>query len=184
MKPDLLKEFGRIVMASFKEALAHYGFKRELKETNKYSCKIIYGNGSRYIEIYANIHPRDYPPYSNIILGEGGRDFFESDWNSIALWRLKNYIQKEDHAFEYSLVEPLHLTVLLNTALDDLLKYGKSFLSGDLTLFYEVRANQNKDREPYKIHFPNKVGKYVTISDPMSTKLKSKFSKHPKKKKT
>ena len=40
------------------------------------------------------------------------------------------------------------------------LKYEQTFLVGDLNLFREVRKEQNKDREPYKIHIPDEHGKY------------------------
>lgn len=175
--PALLKEFGRLVLADFKKPLSKFGFKREQKKTSEFGCEIIYGNGKRYIKIAANINPRDYPPYFNIVLGEGGRDFFESDWNSIALWRMKRWIKNDPKASEYSLKEPIDLDNLLKTALDDLQTYGISFLSGDMNTFYQVRTDQNKDREPYKIYKPDEAGKYVTHDDPMSLKPKKKYSK-------
>ena len=44
----------------------------------------------------------------------------------------------------------------------ELLKYADTFLRGDLTFFYETRSAQNKSREPYKIHTPDKEGNYKT----------------------
>lgn len=175
--PILLNEFGRLVLLKFRHPLSKFGYKRELKKVTDFSCNIIYGNGEKYIKIVANINPRDYPPYFNIVLGEGGRNFFESDWNSIALWRMKRWIKNDPKASEYSLKEPIDLDNLLKTALDDLQTYGISFLSGDMNTFYQVRTDQNKDREPYKIYKPDEVGKYVMHDDPMSLKLKKKYSK-------
>ncbi len=175
--PTLLNEFGRLVLLKFRQPLSKFGYKRELKKVSDFGCNIIYGNGEKYIKIIASINPRDYPPNFNIVLGEGGRNFFESDWNSIALWRMKRWIKNDPKASEYSLKEPINLNVLLDAALDDLLTYGISFLSGDMNTFYQVRIDQNKDREPYKIHKPDKTGKYVTHDEPTSMELKKKYSK-------
>jgi hypothetical protein len=57
-----------------------------------------------------------------------------------------------------------------------LIKYGVSFLNGDLTLFLETRSDQNKNREPYKIHTPDKNGKYITTDEPTSADQKKKYS--------
>jgi len=176
MKNDLLKTFSKLSLALFKEPLGQHGFKRELKKTEDYFCQIIYGNGERYVKISANIHPRDYPPHFNIILGEGGRDFFESDWNSIALWRLKNHILQAKSGREYHLENTEKISELLEHARDELLKFGLGFLTGDIELFRKVRSEQNRDRAPYQIYSPDKDGKYKATEEPLSAIMKYKYS--------
>jgi hypothetical protein len=176
MNRDQMKEFGKLALAIFEETLAHHGFKRESMKTERYFCDIVFGNGERYVKISANIHPRDYPPYFNVILGEGGRDFLESDWNSIALWRLKNLIQKTDTGSEYGLENPDKLPDLLEQAKSDLLQFGETFLSGDTEFFRQARSEQNKDRPPYKVHSPDENGKYTVSDEPESVKMKEKYS--------
>jgi hypothetical protein len=64
----------------------------------------------------------------------------------------------------------------LANANTELEKYGETFLKSDLTLFYETRKNQNKDREPYKIHSPDITGNYRTTDEPKSAEQKRKYS--------
>ncbi len=176
MKNDLIKELGKLALAIFREALAPYGFKRESKKTEEYFCNIVFVNGERYVKISSNIHPRDYPPYFNVVLGEGSREFVESDWNSIALWRLKNLMTNTDTGGEYNLETPDKLPELLEHAKAELLEFGTGFLTGDVELFRQARSEQNKGREPYKIHSPNKDGKYTVTDEPESVKMKEKYS--------
>ena len=176
MENNLLKSFGKHSLVLFKEPLGRYGFKREFKKTDEYFSEILYANGERYVKITANIHPRDYPPHFNIILGEGGRDFFESDWNSIALWRLKNLILQSDTASEYSFENADKIPELLEQARNELLEFGLGFLAGDLELFRKARSEQNKGRIPYKIYSPEENGKYTVRDEPVSIKMKEKYS--------
>ena len=112
-----------------------------------------------------------------MILGEGdSEDFFECDWNSIALWRIKAKIDPNSKAQEYSFSTDDKVRYSVTNASEELLKYGLTFLKGDLTLFYETRKEQNKDREPYKIHSPDKNGKYQTTDEPKSVDQKKKYS--------
>ena len=161
MNREQLKEFGWLALAKFKEPLAVHGFKRESKKTETYFCTIVFVNGTRYIKIDANIHFRDYPPYFNIVLGEGGRDFFEVDWNSIPLWRLKSHIQRNEPGSEYSLEFPENIPALIDQACKELLEFGSGFLNGDLEAFRQARVEQNKSRPAYKVYAPNEDGKYT-----------------------
>jgi hypothetical protein len=176
MKNDLMIEFGKLALAMFKDALASHGFKRESKKTEQYFCEIVFVNGERYVKISANIHPRDFPPYFNVVLGEGPREFLESDWNSIALWRLKNLITSTDTGSEYSLETPDKLPELLDRAKAELLEFGQGFLRGDLEQFRKARSEQNRRREPYKIHSPDSDGHYTVSDEPESVKMKEKYS--------
>jgi hypothetical protein len=176
MTSNLIKDFGKNALSIFKEALTPYGFKRESKKTDQYFCDIVFANDDRYIKIEANIHPRDYPPYFNIVLGEGPRDFIESDWNSIALWRLKNMITNTDSGSEYSLEDVKDLPGLLDKSKNEMLKYGEKFLSGDTEIFHQARKAQNKDREPYKVYSPDENGNYSVSNEPESVKIKKKYT--------
>ena len=53
---------------------------------------------------------------------------------------------------------------------------GHTFLNGDLTLFHEIRKEQNKNRGPYKIHSPNENGNYITTDESKSVEQKKKYS--------
>ena len=58
----------------------------------------------------------------------------------------------------------------------ELIKYGDTFLHGDLSLFHETRSEQTKNREPYKIYKQDQNGKYVIFDDQKSVKQKKKYS--------
>lgn len=171
-----MKKFAKLAIDMFTGPLGERGFKRESKRTDAYSCNIFYGKEDRYVMIRANIHPRDHPPHFNIILGEGSRKFPESDWNSVALWRVKNLIEKSDRGAEYGLEEPNAIEDVLAEALSDLLKFGESFLSGELKTFRQARSTQNKNRLPYQVYSPEKDGKYTVRDDPSNAKLKDEYS--------
>ncbi len=113
----------------------------------------------------------------NIVLGEGDSDdFLEWDWNSIALWRLKNKIDPTTKAKEYEFPYGDKVKVSISNANKKLLKYADTFLRGDLTLFYETRSEQNKGRESYKIHTPDKNGNYATTDEQTSVEQKKKYT--------
>ena len=159
------------------ETLKQYGFEFHRQEVDRWFTTIIYRNDKRYIKISGSTHWHDHPASYNIILGEGdSEDFYEYDWNSIALWRLKKTINPTLKAQEYSFPRDEKIRYSVENAKDELLKFGETFLNNDLTLFYETRKNQNKDREPYKIHLPDKEGKYQTSFEPKSVKQKKKYS--------
>jgi hypothetical protein len=110
-------------------------------------------------------------------LGEGDSDnFFEYDWNSIALWRLKIKIDPTAQAKEFEFPIGDNVKFSISNVNKELLKYADTFLNGDLSLFYETRSEQNKGREPYKVHTPDKDGKYTTTDEPTSVEQKKKYS--------
>ena len=176
MNDASMKQFETAALATFEDALASNGFMLESKKTEQYFCEIVFVNSKRYVKISANTHPRDFPPYFNIILGKGSRKWPEFDWNSIALWRMKNLITSTNTGSTFSLEAPDKLPKLLDHAKAELLKFGAAFLSGDVTLFRQARSEQNSGREPYKIYSPDQNGKYVEKDEPESVKLKKKYS--------
>ena len=169
--------FADTVLEIFSQALETFGFARHRTEIETYSSTIVFRKDRQYIKISGSTYPRDYPYSYNIILGDGDSEiFFEWHWNSIALWRLKNKIDPTIKASEYEFPTGDKVNHSVEKAKKELIKYGASFLSGDLTLFLETRSEQNKNREPYKIHTPDKNGKYITTDEPTSVEQKNKYS--------
>ena len=169
--------FSNCVNTIIGQALNQYGFEFHRQEIERWFTTIIYRNDNRYFKISASTHWRDHPSYFNIILGEGdSEEFYEYDWNSIALWRLKKTINPNLKAQEYSFPKDEEIRYSVENARDELLQFGETFLNNDLTLFYKTRTDQNKNREPYKIHSPDKEGKYQTSFDPKSVEQKKKYS--------
>ena len=160
----------------FDSLFSRHGFASNEAITKEYSAEIIYRKNNQYIKINANFHPRDYPPYFNVILGEGSTEWPESDWNSAALWRMKERLFPGIKSGEYQLKNLESFLRALLISKSDLEKYAEGFLMGDLTLFKEVRANQNRSREPYKIYTPDSTGKYSEKYDEESKRLKEKYS--------
>jgi hypothetical protein len=89
-RPTPLQEaFPPACAAAFDALLAGYGFARGAAECAPYHCRQQYvAAGGRYIEVAANVEPRDYPYHCSLSLGEGRTDWPERDWNAIGLWRL------------------------------------------------------------------------------------------------
>lgn len=162
-----------IVVPTFEQ----FGFKEHKSEIGKYSSNMIYRRGKLYLKISSTTYPTDFPYNYNIILGEGDSDdFYEFDWNSIALWKFKKRIAPKSEASEYSFPGEENVQSSLEKADSDLRKYGVTFLEGDLSLFHEIRKEQNQNREPYKIYSKNENGKYQVSDEPKSVGQKKKFS--------
>ena len=155
----------------------HFGFKKHRIEIGKHSSIIIYRKNNQYLKISSTTYPTDYPYCYNIIFGDGdSEDVFEYDWNSVALWRMKAQIDPKSKSSEYEFPFDKAVKYSLENANQELKKYGLEFLNGDLKLFKEVRKEQNKGREPYKIHTPDKNGKYKTTNESKSVEQKKKYS--------
>ncbi len=158
-------------------AIDQFGFGHNKTEVEKYSTKIVWRKDKRYIRVCSSNYPTDYPYYYNIVLGEGNsNDFSEYDWNSIALWRLKQTIDPTAKTKEYSFPLDDKIIYSLTNAKNELLKFGHSFLSNDLRIFYETRTSINSEREAYKINKRDKNGIYQTTYEEESLKQKKKFT--------
>ena len=169
--------FANTVLEIISPTVEQFGFARNRTEVETYLTTIIFRKDNQYVKVSGSTYPTDYPYSYNIVLGDGdSEDFFEWDWNSIALWRLKNKIDPTIKAKEYEFPLGDKVKFSLSNANKELLKYAESFLQGDLNLFYETRSDQNKEREPYKIHKPDNNGKYITIDEPVSVEQKKKYS--------
>jgi len=169
--------FSDTVLEIFSPTVEKFGFSRHRVEIEEYFTRIIFRNGKLYIRISGTTFPTDYPYHYNIILGEGdSEDFYESDWNSIALWQLKNKIDPDADSIEFEFPYDDNVKISVSNANKELLQYGDKFLQGDLALFYETRSEVNKVREPYKIHRKDKDGIYKTTNEEKSVEQKKKYS--------
>lgn len=171
------QEFFDAAISIFTPFLIEDGFVLTKTEINQYSSIITFRKNTQYIKINSSTYPRDYPYSYNIILGDGdSENFFECDWNSIALWRLKQKIEPAAEVQEYSFPYGDKIIYSLIHAKSELIKYGYKFLKGDLTLFLDARKEQNLNREPYKVYSPDKNGNYHTSFEQKSVEMKKKYS--------
>ena len=169
--------FAETALEIISPTVEKYGFKRHRTEIEKYSIIIIYRNDNKYIKIISSNYPTDYPYYYNIVLGEGdSEDFYEWDWNSIDLWRMKSEIEPKTKASEYKFPIGDSVKLSLENANLELEKFGLTFLIGDLNLFRELRKELNGQREPYKILSPDRNGHLEIKNEPKSIKQKKKNS--------
>jgi hypothetical protein len=171
------QQFADTALDIFKDFLSEKGFELTKTEVKQYSTTITFRKRTQYIKINSSTYPTDYPYWYNIVLGDGdSEDFFEYDWNSIALWRLKEKLEPTAEAKEYSFPYDVDIVNSLTHAKNEVIKYGDTFLNGDLTLFAQTRSEANQGREPYKIHSPDKDGNYQTTYEPKSSDMKKKYS--------
>ncbi len=180
---EISKTFKKTIINEFDGYLQAVGFKKIRHQANDDGFTIIYRCGERYISFSASLHPRDYPFFFSISLGEGSNDFPKSDWNAIPIFLIiksESLIDfekcKEMFSIEYKISQD-EITQKIKASRELLEKYGKAFLSNDLDEFRKLRAEQNKDREPYKIYSPQKDGKYKMEYEKQSNELKEKYSK-------
>ena len=169
--------FADNVLEIIRPTVEAFGFVSHIIEIEEHITTIIFRKDKQYIKINGSTYSTDYPYSYNVILGEGdSEDFYEWDWNSIALWRLKIKIDPKAKAKEYEFPFGDKVFFSVSNANRELLKYGDSFLHGDMTLFYETRSEQNKNREPYRIHTLDKDGNYKTTDEQISLEQKKKYS--------
>lgn len=96
------------------------------------------------------------------------------EFNSIM--EAKKKITPELEIVEYNFPKENKILKSLDFANKELLIYAKSFLERDLELFYKVRKEQNQGREPFKIYSPDENGNYIEEIEPISEKMKKKYS--------
>ena len=140
---DIIEQLNIEAEKSFSNYLNPFGFLMTKNERTGYDASILFVKEDRYVKLIFNNHPHDYPGYFNVILGVGKDVFPESDYNSIAIWRFKRYIDENNTAKEYALVfEPQKVKTLISEAISDLDRYGRGFIEGDLSLFNKVKAQK------------------------------------------
>jgi|SRR5215218_7361030 len=172
------QEFSDAAVEIFTPVLVSKGFSLTKNEVEKYFTHITFRKGTQYIKIIGDTWPTSYPWGFNVILGEGDSEtFLEYDWNSIGLWQLKlrtdPSAKETNYGFRYD--GKVILDHLIQ-AKDDLLKYGNSFLHGDLTLFLETRKSINQQRDPYRISYVDENGDRQITHDEESLEKKKKYS--------
>lgn len=169
--------FAENALEIFSPKLESFGFERTKTKIEKYFTQIIFKKDNQYIKISGSTYPTDYPYSYNLILGEGDSENFpETDWNSIALWRLKKQIEPNCSAKEFEFPYNEKVKFSIENAKEELIKFGITFLNGNLEKFDEARKEQNKVREPYKIHTKDSNGNYKTEYEKESLELKKKYS--------
>jgi hypothetical protein len=163
---EIAKEFKKIIIKEFDGYLKAVGFKKIRHRADDISFEIIYRNDKRYIRFSSSLHSRDYPLYFFISLGESSSDFPESGWGFIPL----NLIIKSENSgdfeksndvfsIEFGITQD-RIAEKIKASRQFLEKYGLSFINNDLRGFKKLRAEQNKNLEPYKIYSPTKEGAY------------------------
>ena len=168
--------FSEYILKTISKTLQPFGFKLHRKEVKTYSTTIIFRKNNQYVKVNSTTYPPD-GFYYNIILGKGDSDdFFEYDWNSVAIWALAQIIDPKAEIVSYDFPYGDHVKSSINTANKHLVLYGETFLKGDLTIFHEARKRVNKNREPYKIHTPDENGVYRTKYEEKSVEQKNKYS--------
>jgi hypothetical protein len=143
---------------------------------------VVFRNADRYVKVEASLHQFDRPFHCYLSLGEGSDEMPESDWNSVALWRMIKDVSAEDYAKAVDLLqisdgitaEQIDEMILRNFELFE--RFAAGFLAGDTSQFKRVRAELNKGREAYKVYSPSGSG-YSMRLDEVSAKLKDKYSK-------
>jgi len=151
------KQFASTALQVFKPIFEKYGFKKYRKRVKSNFSFIIFKKDTQYINIHASTYPRDYPFYYEIYLGDGEcyeyessepHTYFEALYNSINLMILK--AQSENIANVYSYKYPFleQVTISLENAKKDLIKYAANFLKGDLHEFLKQRKELNKHKRP------------------------------------
>jgi hypothetical protein len=180
---EIAKAFKKAIMDEFDGYLKTVGFQKIRHHADKLGFSIIYRCGESYITFDGRLHPRDCPFIYSISFGEGSNDFPESDWNAIPIFliikseSLTDFEKcKEIFSIEYKISRD-EITQKIKASRELLEKYGKPFLSNDLDKFRKLRAEQNKDRGPYKIYSPQEDGKYKMEYEKQSNELKEKYSK-------
>jgi hypothetical protein len=170
-------EFAEEVLKVIAPTIEKFNFVLYSTQIKKYSTKIIWRKENQYVKVTSTNYPTDYPYYYNIVLGEGNSDnFFESDWNSVAVWALVRVIEPTANINSYDFPFGEKVIESISDANKHLLKYGRSFLSSDLTIFNQARKLINEKREPYKIHAPDENGIYIETVEPKSAEQKEKYS--------
>ena len=174
--------FAESVLSIVEQTMAKSDFKRDKAEIKTYSTTIVFRKGKRYVKISSSSYPTDYPYCFNLVLGEGdSNNFFEYDWNSVSIAVMAKIIDplKKINDYNFPVGDPAFdktIKLSVENANRDLLKYGVSFLKGDLSIFYQARKDVNNQRDPYRISAPDRNGVYKTTDEPKSVKQKKKYS--------
>ena len=138
-------DFANRAIEIFNPVLRQFGFNLLKLKITEYGSTIIWIKGKCYIDLGGNTHPHDAPNYYGIALGEFKEAYYHyADLDCVGLWRLKAIQENLDKVNDTPFPFGDDIKPSLIQTKDELLKYGKSFLEGDLTQFYDARNNQWK----------------------------------------
>ena len=169
--------FAESALKIISAAIESFGFKLHRKEVKTYSTTIVWRNNNQYVKVNSTTYPPDDYFSYNIILGEGDSDdFFEYDWNSVAIWALAEVMDPKTTVSSYDFPCDDDVELSIYTAKRHLLLYGETFLRGDLAIFRTARKRVNQVRIPYKIHKIDENGVFLTEDEPFSVEQKKKYS--------
>jgi hypothetical protein len=149
-RPEQIK-FANTVLEIFNPTLESYGFIRTEIKVTEYSTKIIFRKEKQYIKIEGTTYPTDYPHWYDILLGEDITSKELNIWDWVTLYQLKNKIECNNLSSEYNFPFKGEEESNIINAKNELTKYARSFLNGDMVLFYQTRSRLNKERGPFKI---------------------------------
>jgi hypothetical protein len=136
-------EFANGAIDIFNTVLKQHGFNLFKLNITEYSSTIIWIKGNCYVELGGITHPHDAPYYYGIALGEFKGDYYYySETDCIGLWRLKAIQEPLDLIKDTPFPFKENIEPSLVQMRDDLLKYAKTFLEGDLSQFYHARENK------------------------------------------
>jgi hypothetical protein len=175
-----LASFPTSCKAAFGPVLGEHGFAPLECDISSTTARQVFASGARYVEVSANLEPRDAPHYCAVTLGEGNRSWPERDWNAVPLWRMIADIEPAHVPADrdpYGIAGTPEVEPVLGRMAADLREYGGDFLRGDLGRFYRLRAEQTRAREPYTIWSPDRSGQHRPRPDPVSAELKARFGK-------
>lgn len=136
-------DFANGAIEIFNPVMKQFGFDLLNLKVTEYSTSIIWIKGKCYLEIRGNTHPHDSPNYYGIALGEFKEEYFHySELDCVGLWQLKAIQDSLDKVSDTPFPFGANIQLSLIQTRDELLKYGKTFLQGDLTHFYFARSKQ------------------------------------------
>jgi hypothetical protein len=142
--------FADAVLATIGPTVEKFGFRRIEVDIETYWTRIIFCKDKQYINILSTSYPTDYPNYYDIIFSEGKRRKSGFYWRSITTLRLAKIIDPSITAFTYNFPFGDLIKVSVETANEDLLKYGASFLKGDLSIFYQAQKVLDQEIAAYE----------------------------------
>ncbi|MDX5396492.1 MAG: hypothetical protein LPK21_09855 [Hymenobacteraceae bacterium] len=156
-KPPIdLAQFAALAAEIIAPVLAEAGFVPGQLELTTTYCLLPYLHQNRYIIVKADAHPGN--SYFNILLGEGTPEWPDAEWQSVALWRVQQAKAPATNAGEYALTGSKDITPVLQQAATDLKTYASDFLKGDATLVKQLRNDQVKEQQPFKLAQKDKKG--------------------------
>ena len=126
-------DFANAVLEVFDPIARKWEFTRQETRVTELYTQIRFLKENQGFTIVASTDDQDRPSNYNVILD--GRHPREGNWYSFALWRLMRDAGVKAYATEYAFPTRENITPSLEVAANDLLRFGRSFLEGDLQLF-------------------------------------------------